>query len=101
MGSDGPPLLRDLFSSSLAMVLATCVLGGSGVGYLTVLAIDASLEGGWALGVAMVYSCGLALRDLDFSRVRVGGGGGGGGCDPEDPTTTASSIGFLSLSFMC
>ena len=71
------------------------------MGYLIVLAIDASLEGGWALGVAMVYSCGLALRDLDFSRLRVGGGGGGGGgCDP-DPAIIGSSIGFLSLSFMC
>ena len=46
-----------------------------------VLATDTSLLGGCALGVAIVNSCGLALRDLDFSRIGgAGGGGGGGGC---------------------
>ena len=81
IGSVGPPLLLDLFNSSLAIALATCALGGSGVGYLTVEASESSLLGGCALGVAIVNSCGLALRDLDFSRIGgAGGGGGGGGC---------------------
>ena len=61
------------------MVLATCALGGSGVGYLTVEANDASLLGGWGLGVAIANSCGFALRDLDLSRASIGGAGGGGG----------------------
>ena len=72
IGSVGPPLLLDLFSSSLAISLATCARGasGSGDGYLTVEAIEGSLEGGCALGVAIKNSCGFALRDLDFSRTR-------------------------------
>ena len=81
IGSVGPPLLLDLFNSSLAIALATCARGasGSGDGYLTVEAIEASLEGRCALGVAIVSSSGLALLDLDFSRGRTGGAGGGAG----------------------
>ena len=81
IGSGAPPRLLDRFNSSLAIVRASWARGGSGVGYLMVLATDTSLLGGCALGVAIVNSCGLALRDLDFSRIGgAGGGGGGGGC---------------------
>ena len=67
------PRLLDLFSSCLAIVLATCALGGSGSGpmdgYLTVEANDASLLCGCTLGVAIVNSSGgRALLDLDFSQ---------------------------------
>ena len=69
--SSGPPLLLDLFNSSLAIVLATCALGASGVGYRIVEASEDSLLTG-GCGVAIVNSCGLALRDLDFSRIGTG-----------------------------
>ena len=79
-----PPLLRDLWSSSLATVLAICALGGSGsgLGYRIVEASEGSLlstGGCCALGVAIVNSCGLALLDLVFARIGIGGGAGGGG----------------------
>ena len=79
IGSVGPPLLLALFNSSLAIALATCALGGSGVGYLIVEASESSLLVGCALGVAIVNSCALALRDLDFSWIAGAGPGGGGG----------------------
>ena len=99
-GGGSPPLLLDLFNSSLAMVLATCALGGSGVGYLTVEANDASLLGGWGLGVAIANSCGFALRDLDLSRASIGGagGGGGGGGWPDDTTIGSLQASYLSPS---
>ena len=51
------------------MVLAICALGvsGSKEGYPTVEANEDARVTGCPLGVAIVNSCGLALRDLDFS----------------------------------
>ena len=62
----GPPRLLDLWSSSLAMVLAICARGGSGSGpmegYRIVLA---------TLGLRAGMGSGTPLRDLDLGTLGV------------------------------
>ena len=86
IGSGGPPLLRDLPSSSLAMVLAICALpliGGSGSGpiegyriVLATLRLRAGMGSGTPLLDLDLGSLGVAI---EYSTAAPEGGGGGGG----------------------